>query len=97
MGCNRRTKPTRLAAIDTLGAEGAKIPGAVDALTEQFRSKSAKVRVRALEALAQLGPVAQAAAPKIAPLLADPNFHVRRAAIPAYRAASPMRKPPSPC
>jgi HEAT repeat protein len=79
----------RLYALDTLGARGAKIPGAVDALVEQLRSPLPRVRVRALVALGQIGAPAGQAAKAIAALLVDTNVHVRRAAVRAFRDVHP--------
>ena len=71
------------------GARGAKIPGAVDALVAQLRSSSPRIRVHALAALGQFGPAARQAAKAVMPLLADPNVHVRRAAVRAFRDTRP--------
>jgi HEAT repeat protein len=79
----------RLEAIDALATRGAKIPGAVAALAEQFKDRSPRVRVRAAAALGELGPAARPAAARLAPLLVDENIHVRRMAIRTLRRIHP--------
>jgi HEAT repeat protein len=91
-GLHSGDEAQRLRAIDTLAAAGAKIPGAVDALVEQLSNKSAKVRVHAVAALGQMDPPATQAAATIARLMADPNVHVRRVAVRAFRQVRPDPK-----
>jgi HEAT repeat protein len=79
----------RLAAIDSLGRQGATIEGAVPALVKQLGDDSALVRAHAAHALGQIGSAAKPAAEALAKLVFDKEASVRREAIKAYRSIRP--------
>jgi HEAT repeat protein len=71
----------RVAAIQTLGGMGQDSRGAVDALGRAATDdKAPTVRSAACQALGKLGPIAQAAAPKLLEALSDPDPRTRAGA-----------------
>lgn len=87
-GLGEQRYPRRLAATIALGALGA--PRAVDPLRAALRDEIAGVRAAALTALGAIGLAADASA-DCAQLLADPDAHVRIAAVRAV--ARTARRP----
>jgi HEAT repeat protein len=68
----------KVAAINQLGAKGAKAAEAVPALTQLLADPSAVVRGQAAHALGQIGEAAKVAAPELVKLVGDADPAVRR-------------------
>ena len=85
-------EPAQLRTIDTIAASHTRDAKTLAALSAYLSDASPKVRLRAVEALGQLGPAAKSTGPAVGQLFTDANVHVRRAAVQAIRAMRPDPK-----
>ena len=77
-------EPARLRAIDTLGERREAASKVVPVLSKQLTRRFGDGPAHAAHALGRLGPAARPAVGALAPLLADPETQVRRAAVRAW-------------